>query len=614
MAITLTDSMRAAANAPTVQYRTLVDLHTDDGVKRYSTEPVSWSGLFFEGRLMAEPSFEQTMRLGVDVLPSMTINLEFADADGQFSRQRPSYFRQHSMMVREVFLDVESDTDKPNHVRRFDFTITGGECAGPDKFRLEAESPLGTVRRRLFPSNAALITSDSYDQVRDNDQVLGRVIPAVTGQLYAPLLRINDVTSQEDIMWTAWFVSGIRTQSDDDDIPTVVYDFNETTLLTESASTVTINRPVAYQYYKLDAGRVGQPLLPHFVRCYRAGGARPVQNLRWWLTNSVYGVGLSETLINSQTFDDVDSYHYKVNSIAFTGLIDEQREFESHLSDLLRDSGCWLGVRDGILALFAEQSRSPVTSFTTANIIKDSLTFRDIPLEQQYTDWTVHYHDRTTAGQTVYELPINAKVSFSAGSGQEQNITSRLIGQPYTAMKMARLYARHAAVAEREYEWSTTVKAIEIEPGDLVLLSHSHVGVNSQTCEVTKITRRGTQLDLTAREIDYTVFMVDTPDLPTDPEWLRLSHVARVYEVTSWAHLGVSKKLAPAEVSCHVAVFSLTSAPNQIFTVLDDLSNITMTSSIHEASVNSAGFIIKNTAANTADLLLDVAYWTIRVT
>jgi hypothetical protein len=540
MSITLTTSQRAAVGQPTVQFTRLVELDSPHGVYRYAMAPTSWSGLFYEGRLLGLTGLEAGLGAPEEGVAAMgQVRLRFANADGYFTRERPSFYRNRDVTVREVLLDVETDA-----VRVFKF-VGASVASDPsmEEFEITAEDVWGFYRRWQIPADAVRVSKELFATLDDNNPNIGTVIPLIYGRVNVELKLIDDIPAET--LWAACVGSA-----------TLAGDITE--LFNDKLSTVQSARishglaaggiPLTYVHVRSPISVNGQPT-PHFADLIAPTGAagRPDVVLIDFLMNQWGGLGRTDALVDSPSLVTAEAF-YEANSIGFDCVVGEQRPLESWLGDWSRDALTRLTLRDRFV-LIPQRSRAPVGSFSPANIVRDSLQLSDKPLSDEESRRIIHFTDRTRA------QPETGVTSFAAtpAEGAIVEHTSPFLGTPSAAHRVAQYWAKQAAAGVRQYEFTSTIRTVDLEEDDLVTLTHSYLGATGQLCRVVRTDRQGARIEYTLEETSMGVFEVETLDLPADPAFpvtqKFIPFVAGTFPTTSW-------QLYSGESSLMTIVFS----------------------------------------------------------
>lgn len=512
MAVTLTGSHQYAKQQATAEFRRLVEQHTQHGVYYFATEPTSWSGNFYEARLLSIGGLTAEVgapEAGISALTRIAVT--YANADGWFSRQGPDFLRDQRLILREVFLDVESDA-----ARTWEFRVTDGHMINPEQYRVNGEDLWARIRRLNVPTDQLLISQATFPTIRDGAAAIGKPIPFVYGRTLCPLQLVDDTV--DDTKWIACI--GCATIPGDVGSYFVQEVFNEGLSVVESAGLeygIANDVPVTFVRIRSIIYAGNEPT-PHYAELIAPTGAagRPDVVLLDLLTHPYAGAGLSGGLVNSDSLVTAKNF-YEENSIGFDAVLNVQRPLESWLGDWTRDSLTRVSLRDQFV-LVPQESRAPVGSFTPSNILRGTLGFDDIALRSENSRRTVFFQDRTK------DLEPISVVSYVAGSGSLVTHTSPFLGTPSAAFRVARFWSKQAAAGQRVYGLTSTIRSIELEENDLVTLTHSQVGLAGALGEVVRVERRGEEISYRIRTTSIGIFAANTLEVPTDPPAARRNY------------------------------------------------------------------------------------------
>jgi hypothetical protein len=516
--IPLTPAQQAALTAPTVPFARVVEWVTSAGIYRWATEGFWWGGVWWDGRLLEEPTI--TLDLGdpgAGLAGPAALTVQLNNADGWVSRQDPRLFRGGTVWVREIVRSVGSPA-----LRSFRFVGTALRMTSPVAVELEAEMPLAPLLSRPVPSpnltvdtvhlpyaQPAAAQALPYPPGAQAFMATGQTLPLAVGWVRAPLTFFRDEQS-----WHTFLApyGGARTL-----VGTVYQLVNSRWSLVASGVTLgTLPAPfgrlqtVQIPITTAVAVGGGTPV-PHFADCisapwstevstvFGAGrSASPAGTLLWLLTDSVAGLGVASELIAWDSFRSAQAL--TAQSFTLYG-------FDAALGPTTAGElfGAW--AHDALSYLvFTDQLRViPAALDTGRPLLEQSmvvvgtarLTVR--PLDQEESARTVEFPDRTRGGAVLRQ-------QWRAGSG-EVTRTLRFIGRPSAAWWCAQWWARAAAAGAVEYSFDTAPgAALDLDVGDQVFLSHPDIapGIASPLALITGYTRGpGGQLTLRLRQLPY---------------------------------------------------------------------------------------------------------------
>lgn len=528
--IPLSATLRDRLSAPGVIPRTLVDLSTPWGVYRFSTEPCRWSGLDYRGRLMAEPEIV-TALAGTGLTAPKTVRLDFANADGWFSRKPPDFFTGRPITIRQVLLDVASEP-----IVTFAWFGTGGQLLDPTRYQLTAEDILGPYRRELVPRDVLRVTRTDFPAIPDGSDALGRVIPVTRG-LY-PVVPMHFVAEGISSMtgagalFTVMQAGGIGALTPPDE--PVIYQLFDGEL-TQVASvrcdrlTLASGHEIAVAYQASPPRFGGGDVLPHFALpadpIRGQGVAAPAGTDEHYaarigheiLTNSAMA-GVESAYIDRDSFATAWS-HYFAAGLTTRVSFDTQRTVEEVLDDFCYDARAFFRVKDRI-SMHLQSSRAPVGAFTHANIIAGTLRMEDIALGQRGALQRITYPRRVptsaerAAGDDAFDVARQSVAEWSAGSGTPDIHDALFLDSRIAATRTAEGWARREAVGARRYSWESGMYGAPFEEGDLVTLTHSLVA-GPRIVELETVRRQGPRLRFMVRESGPAVFTQEAPVVAT---------------------------------------------------------------------------------------------------
>jgi len=547
MPVTLTTSQAAAAAKPATEPTILIDLVTASAEQyHFATQPCSWSGIMYQARLTSVSDLQTGVGgLPYDLPSIKSLTIELANDDQWFSAFRPSWIRGQPLTYKEVFLDVDSAA-----VRQFDFRVTAQSLPSEQRFRIEAEDILAPVRRKLIPTNDVLITTSLYPNLSFGAVGANLPVPFLFGRTYCPIYFV-DQSSDASKVYVAcvgsayftncgtvvdWFDGGLSRLADgsaavgSDGVPLYPNDGNSTFPWSVRYAVRNLTRDDGSTFSFPVTEIVTHPSIAD-------GGGRRFADLTWdhgssaWTTpdevliemfrNCFEGAHLTPTLINSDSLLTAHSF-YTANSIYFDGALIEQRGFEDWLAQWQHDSLTRLTFRDQIY-LTPCQSRTAVASFTDANILHGQFAYADVPLQSELSRRTLYFKERTNDadygqgdGAQGNDARGGSFTRWDVGSGIEVKPSSPFIGRRSVASRVVQYWAKQAAIGQRTYRLGSTAKTISVEDGDLVTLTASFFGVNSQPCEVLGTTRQDGIYTHTLMETDASVW---SASIGADPDF-----------------------------------------------------------------------------------------------
>ena len=509
--ITLTTSQQAAIANPAVEPRIGLELETSSGKLYISSEPFYWSGNSYYARLANPGQIAAALGDSSQALAATkSLTVEVANPDGFFSRPRPNWIRQHVMTAKEIFLDVESDA-----VSQMAFTVVGAQMPpGGDTYQITGEDLFANYRRRLFPSNEVIITRSMYPQQLQNGPGLGRPIPVIWGRSMTPCYHVDGTSADVYVACVGsatWGASSLFCDLFDGGFSAVVGLFTTTpySLYYANRGGVPVTEIICDS--SVPIGNPQQLVrYADLVMPQNSQDTTPDRVLTEMLLNTWAGVCFDPSFIDSASLLTARNY-YQANSYYFDGGAYEQRPLEDWLSDWQHDATARINLRD-TLRISVQASRSAQSSFYVGNILQATLSQEDNPLALEEGRHKVFFRDRTRDSDWL------SFQKFEVGSGQEIDRIAPFIGRPTVAARPAQFWAKDAYYGVRNYGFTSTVKAIAHEEGDLVTLTHSQAGTSNQLAFVMGVGRRAGLYDVSLKEANADIFAYASPG--EDPAFL----------------------------------------------------------------------------------------------
>lgn len=511
--LTLTSSQAAAAASETCEPRILVEIDTGGGTMRFAEELVTWSGVDYTARLLNAGALTATIEgTGAAVYTPRRFTVELANADGWASRQRPSYWRNRTVRVKQVFLDVESDA-----VRTQTYVVAGMSADGV-KATLTCEDALSPVLSLPVPSQR--ITAQRFSGVAGLPAE-GQPIPLVYGRCYVPLLLIESNSYAHRYIAGAGVcsLSGAVVELDP-----VTREISQITSPYTVGIGFSVTAPYTLTTRTVDGVTFSEVLFDGMARiAYAAegryaditgplgGNVTPAQVLADLLTNQAGANQPAGTFVDSDTLVTAHSAAVGMGLYVDAALT-TALPLERVLGALAQD-GLIRALPGASLRLSMQCSRSVVASFCPANILDGTFTVEDQHNRATETQRIVRYTERAWPPVTL------AEVAYVVQSGSTVEQAASFLGRRTSAMTAARIGAQEAAYGARRYRFATALKPIAVEPGDLVSLTHSLAALSAQQCEVLDAVYETSRIAWTLRELPTVA--LDGANMEADqPFWL----------------------------------------------------------------------------------------------
>lgn len=251
-----------------------------------------------------------------------------------------------------------------------------------------------------------------------------------------------------------------------------------------------------------------------------AWSANPALCLADFIGSAVFGLGRAAN--SASVIEAADACDELVSGAPRRRLglvIDTVSESRRHLEALRTYAGCWLAERGGEIVLIPDRPRATDHGIGASDILAGSLKLskrglRDVPtvVEVRWTDTGV--------------MPWAERSAIARADGVEAGTTPRRESQislpgiqsASQALREAVERLNHFALEDLSAEWMQFDEGLEIEPGDVVSLTHP-IGLTGKLMRVTGITSAGPgRWRIAAREYDAAAYSDTVESEPSTPD------------------------------------------------------------------------------------------------
>ena len=203
--------------------------------------------------------------------------------------------------------------------------------------------------------------------------------------------------------------------------------------------------------------------------------------LKWSST----GAGISKQVISSSYLSYEPGKRFVLDYV-----VDEERSWVDHLDGMLKSFGGYL-IRsgDGLkLGVYRNETPSITQAFTEDNIAQGSFSGRQARASEAYNRVTVHYRD-PDFGWNVLDVQANDdRAQTDEGLVKDLSLDLPGITRRHQAARVARMLLRRSRDVTLFVEFTTTIAALHVEPGDYITVKHSLLNNASGTAITFQVT------------------------------------------------------------------------------------------------------------------------------
>lgn len=220
----------------------------------------------------------------------------------------------------------------------------------------------------------------------------------------------------------------------------------------------------------------------------------PAMIIRDYLINTTFGSGryINQSMIDEDSFKDAANYcDKKVASFDTQGrsitepryrlniVINSKRSYLENLQSMLACCAGYLVFTKGQVAMRIERADNPVYAFDDDNIIQNSMSYSaasstESPnkLNMKYIEPTL---DWTSVSAIVEDLADQKQQPVGRGKIVEKDVELIGVTSQCQALRLGKIYRDLIRLCPISVEFKTAMQALNLEPGDVVTLSHNVV-------------------------------------------------------------------------------------------------------------------------------------------
>ena len=249
----------------------------------------------------------------------------------------------------------------------------------------------------------------------------------------------------------------------------------------------------------------------------------PIACVRDFLTNTRYGVGLPETLLDDTTFgEEYDYCEQLVDKADGTGqekryslniCLDSKQSVPDMLQLMLSCFGGYLILSGNTIKIGIEKSTSTTQSFTEDTIVAGSLSHRKLGKDEVANRIKVQYVDPDYNWIKVYALAedkISQDERYDLGLGEkviEKELSLLGITSFSQASRLANLYLYLDKVCDSYITFKTSLRGVVCEVGDVISVTHSMPNWTAKLFRVLQMRfAEDDTIEITAREYNASIY------------------------------------------------------------------------------------------------------------
>lgn len=220
----------------------------------------------------------------------------------------------------------------------------------------------------------------------------------------------------------------------------------------------------------------------------------PAMIIRDYLINTTFGSGryINQSMIDEDSFKDAANYcDAKITSFDTQGrsikepryrlniVINSKRSYLENLQSMLACCAGYLVFTKGQVAMRIERADNPVYAFDDNNIIQNSMSYSaasstESPnkLNMKYIEPTL---DWTSVSAIVEDLADQKQQPVGRGKIVEKDVELIGVTSQCQALRLGKIYRDLIRLCPISVEFKTAMQALNLEPGDVVTLSHNVV-------------------------------------------------------------------------------------------------------------------------------------------
>ena len=220
----------------------------------------------------------------------------------------------------------------------------------------------------------------------------------------------------------------------------------------------------------------------------------PAMIIRDYLINTTFGSGryINESMVDEDSFKDAANYcdetvtsydtqgrtitepRYRLNIV-----INSKRSYLENLQSMLACCAGYLVFTKGQVAMRIERADNPVYAFDDDNIIQGSMSYTaasstESPnkLNMKYIEPTL---DWTSVSAIVEDLADQKQQPIGRGKIVEKDVELIGVTSQCQALRLGKIYRDLIRLCPISIEFKTAMQALNLEPGDVITISHNVV-------------------------------------------------------------------------------------------------------------------------------------------
>lgn len=220
----------------------------------------------------------------------------------------------------------------------------------------------------------------------------------------------------------------------------------------------------------------------------------PAMIIRDYLINTTFGSGryINPSMIDEDSFKDAANYcdeivtsydtqgrtitepRYRLNIV-----INSKRSYLENLQSMLACCAGYLVFTKGQVAMRIERADNPVYAFDDDNIIQNSMSYSAASSTESPNKLNMKYIepilDWTSVSAIVEDLADQKQQPVGRGKIVEKDVELIGVTSQCQALRLGKIYRDLIRLCPISVEFKTAMQALNLEPGDVVTLSHNVV-------------------------------------------------------------------------------------------------------------------------------------------
>jgi len=210
------------------------------------------------------------------------------------------------------------------------------------------------------------------------------------------------------------------------------------------------------------------------------------------LTNTRWGMGIQEDFLDVNSFFDVADYCDVVlpgggKRFSINYAMTQQQPALEHLKNMLAVFGGFLITKDEKIALRVDRDVSPSMSFGMDDIVEDSFGFQAIAYKDRPNQIKVEFHDARDNWRPNFAIADDALRQARDGRVVTRHVPIYGITSASQAARRAWFILHAVNVQTVSATFKTTMRALQLDVGDVIQVTHTLPGWNDKLFRVTSI-------------------------------------------------------------------------------------------------------------------------------